>query len=564
MIKKVRKIFDEILKSFCWEVEFELKEPPKEIKFDFATNLPLSVARKYKVSSQKVFENIKNELLKKFKEIFIEIKFSEPGFLNFNLSLNFYFDEIQEIFRNKERYLKSNSENVVGKKLLIEFVSANPTGPLHIGHGRCAVLGDVLGNIFKKLGYDLTKEYYVNDRGRQIDVLVASVIDSVLKIGDMYVEEEIKTWTEEIVKETKYKGEYIRDVAKKLKEKFFEISDRNIDSVKKFVVETMMEDIKSSLENFKVKFDNYFYETSLYNSGETDRIKEILLKKISSKEESLVEYKDGALWFKSHKFSEDDKDRVLIKSNGEPTYFFSDIAYHYNKISRGYNWLINIWGTDHHGYVERLKSSCKTIFEFLGMNYKLDIILYQLVSLIKNGNKIAMSTREGKFISLDEVVKEVGCDVTRFFLLTKSPNAHLEFDFNLAKEHSLKNPVYYIQYAHTRCCGILKEIKQLPGNDQLINSVKESCEILKQEEIELIKKLCLYSEILQVCIETFSPHHLCNYLIDLARIFHKFYENCRVINNSEVIYYRLFLVMITKIVLSDALEILGVEAPQKM
>ncbi len=565
MIKKVRKIFDEIINYFCWEVEFELRSPPKEIKFDFSTNLPLVVSKKYKILPKKVFEDIKNEILKKFKGIFIDINFSPAGFLNFNLSLNFYLNEIIEIFKNKEGYLKSlNLEDVLDKKLLLEFVSANPTGPLHIGHGRCAVLGDVLGNIFKKLGYDLKKEYYINDRGRQIDVLLASVIDSILKFDDVIVEEKIKVWSQEIIKETKYKGEYINDIAKKLKEKFLEINLKNINMIKKFVIETIMEDIKSSLRSFKVEFDNYFYETSLYDSYETEKIKEILLKK-SSKEESLVEYKDGALWFKSQQLAEDDKDRVLIRSNGEPTYFFSDIVYHYNKISRGYNWLINIWGTDHHGYVDRLKGACRTIFNLLGLNYRLDIILYQLVSLIKDGNRISMSTREGNFISLYEVIKEVGSDVTRFFLLTKSPNTHLEFDFDLAKEHSLKNPVYYIQYAHTRCCGILKEIKKMPDKEQLINSIQENCKILKQKEIELIKELCLYSEILQVCIEKFSAHHLCNYLIDLARIFHKFYEDCRVISNdSKVIYYRLFLVIVSKIVLSDALEILGIEAPQRM
>lgn len=563
MIRKVRKIFDDILKDFCWEIEFELKEPPKEIKFDLATNLPIVVAKKYKISPQKVFEDIRNQILQKFKETFVEINFSSPGFLNFNLSINFYLDEVIEIFKNKENYLKY-SKYVSKQKLLLEFVSANPTGPLHIGHGRCAVLGDVLGNIFKKLGYNVSKEYYINDRGRQIDVLTASVIDSVLKIGGIVVDEDVKKWTEEIVKETKYKGEYINDIANKVKEKFSKVSKEYLSRIQKFIVEVIMEDIKSSLDNFKVKFDNYFYESSLYESGGTEKIKKILQEN-SYKEESLVEYKDGALWFKSTQFGEDDKDRVLIRSNGEPTYFFSDIAYHYNKISRGYNWLINIWGMDHHGYVERLKSACEIIFNSLKIDYRLDIILYQLVSLVKDGKKISMSTREGKFISLDEVVKEVGSDVTRFFLLTKSPNTHLEFDFSLAKEHSLKNPVYYIQYAHTRCCGILKEIKKFLNEEEIIDSLRKNYSILKQEEIELIKKICFYSEILQVCVDTFSPHHLCNYLIDLAKIFHKFYETCRVIEkDNEVIEYRLFLVLTTKIILSDALGILGISAPEKM
>ena len=562
MKERVRKILHSILESLNLQItDFELKEPPPEIKFDLATNLPIAISKAYKINPQEVFEKIKKLIDEKYRDVITEIRFFKPGFLNFNLNLNFYLEEIKNIILQKEKY--PIQENLPKEKILLEFVSANPTGPLHIGHGRCAVLGDVLGNTFKKLGYNLTKEYYVNDRGRQIQVLTASVIESLLdfNLQDVEIENDVIEWTKEIVSETKYKGKYISEIALKLKKEFKKINKDNIDKVQKFIVETIMDEIKQSLKNFKVEFDNYFYESSLYESKEIEKIKKFL------EEKELIEKKDGAIWFKSQQTG-DTKDRVIIKSDGEPTYFFSDIVYHYNKINREFDWLINIWGTDHHGYVDRLEGACEKIFEAENKKVKLDIILYQLVSLLKEGQRIAMSTREGKFITLDEVVNEVGSDVTRFFLLTKSPDAHLEFDFDKAKEHSLKNPVYYIQYAHTRCCGIIKEAigsLELPDSLKLMLLHLSDSSFREKEEVDLIKKLCFYPDILYLCIDTFSPHHLCNYLIEVAKIFHKFYETCRVIEkDNNVIYPRLFLVFATKIILNNALKILGISAPEKM
>jgi arginyl-tRNA synthetase len=562
MKEKVRKVLNEILTILNWETDFDLEEPPKEIRFDLATNIPIVVSKKYNIDTQLVFEQIKNLCLKHFGTyLFSDIIYLPPGFINFNLSKDLLLEEIKQIVLTAEKYPVCEPKE--GIKVLIEFVSANPTGPLHIGHGRSAVLGDVLGNIFKKLGYDITKEYYINDIGRQINVLSASVVMSLYNYDSSSVDNEIKTFCEDIVQQTCYKGDYIREIALKVKSNFRKVDKENFKEVQKFIVETIMEEIKLSLINFRVIFDNYFYESSLYEPNFVQKIKELLIKN------GLVEEKDNAIWFKSSEFG-DDKDRVIIRSTGEPTYFFSDILYHYNKIQRGYNFLINIWGTDHHGYVERVKLAFEKICSFENYNAKLEIILYQLVSLVKDGQRISMSTREGKFITLDEVVNEVGVDVTRFFLLTKSPNTHLDFDFELAKEHSLKNPVYYIQYAHTRCCSILSEVDKII-NLETVNSYLE--EYFKQlyehkfvdSELSLVKKLVFYPDVLNLCIKTFSVHHLCNYLIDLARIFHKFYEECRVIDRNKIIVYpRLLLVIATKNVIKSALDILNITAPQKM
>ncbi len=561
MKEKVRKALSEILISLGWEVDFDINEPPKEIKADLASPIPLLIAKKYNIAPYDSYNKIKESCFKNFvKFLFEDIQFSPPGFLNFTLSKEIFFEELKQIILQGKDYPKYESKN---KKVLLEFVSANPTGPLHIGHGRCAVLGDVIGNILKKVGYSLKKEYYVNDRGRQINILVASIISEIPE-RSINIDTNLKKWVEDIIKDSRYKGEYIKDIAQQLPNKFSELTMDTLPELKKFVVEIIMQDIRTSLDNFNVKFDNYFYESSLYENGYDKIIKKFL------EEKNLIEEKEGALWFKSEKFG-DQKDRVIIKSDGEPTYFFSDIAYHYNKASRGFDWLINIWGTDHHGYVERIKSACNSIFKSLNKDIKLDIILYQLVSLIKHGQKIAMSTREGKFISLDEVVKEVGVDVTRFFLLTKTPDTHLEFDFDLAKEHSLKNPVYYIQYAHTRCCGILKEVSKTVDIDEVIKNIDSYINFLyedknyNEQEIELIKKLCFYPDVLALCVDTMSGHHLCNYLINVSKIFHKFYEKCRVIDRNGIVSYkRLLIVLSTKIIISNSLEILGISIPEKM
>lgn len=561
MREKIKKVIEEILKQLDFEsIDFEIKEPPKNINFDFSTNLPILLSKKYNIGVDEVFKKIENLVDKNYKNVFLKLSLSSPGFLNFDISNEFYYDELKNILFEKENY--PILDKYKNKKVLIEFVSANPTGPLHIGHGRCAVLGDVLGNILKKLGCELHKEYYINDRGRQIDILTASVISVIAENSLVKVDEDVYKWSQNITLQSKYKGDYIKDIAYKISNAFNEINFSVIGELKKKIVNLIMENIKDSLKNLRVFFDNFKSEEELYNSQLPDKIKDLLEKF------SLLEKKDSAIWVKATNFG-DNKDRVIIKSDGQPTYFFSDIVYHYDKLERGYQWLINIWGTDHHGYVERLKGTIELIAKNLGIDMRLDIILYQLVSLMKNGERISMSTREGKFISLDEVLKEVGVDVTRFFLLTKSPNAHLDFDMELAKENSLKNPVYYIQYAHTRCASILREASKLDKSlsvELYIEELKKYILNLNKDsdEFKLIKALCLYPSVLIDCVENFSPHYLCNYLIELSKVFHRFYETYRVIDSNKINYSRLLLVFATKVIMNNSLLLLNIEAPEKM
>lgn len=561
MREKIKKVIEEILKQLDFEsIDFEIKEPPKNINFDFSTNLPILLSKKYNIGVDEVFKKIENLVDKNYKNVFLKLSLSSPGFLNFDISNEFYYDELKNILFEKENY--PILDKYKNKKVLIEFVSANPTGPLHIGHGRCAVLGDVLGNILKKLGCELHKEYYINDRGRQIDILTASVISVIAENSLVKVDEDVYKWSQNITLQSKYKGDYIKDIAYKISNAFNEINFSVIGELKKKIVNLIMENIKDSLKNLRVFFDNFKSEEELYNSQLPDKIKDLLEKF------SLLEKKDSAIWVKATNFG-DNKDRVIIKSDGQPTYFFSDIVYHYDKLERGYQWIINIWGTDHHGYVERLKGTIELIAKNLGIDMRLDIILYQLVSLMKNGERISMSTREGKFISLDEVLKEVGVDVTRFFLLTKSPNAHLDFDMELAKENSLKNPVYYIQYAHTRCASILREASKLDKSlsvELYIEELKKYILNLNKDsdEFKLIKALCLYPSVLIDCVENFSPHYLCNYLIELSKVFHRFYETYRVIDSNKINYSRLLLVFATKVIMNNSLLLLNIEAPEKM
>ncbi|MCS7231184.1 MAG: arginine--tRNA ligase [Elusimicrobiota bacterium] len=562
MIEKIKKILNEVLNDsgFFQVKDFEVKEPPPNINFEFSTNLPILISKKYNVLLEDVYNKIENSINNNYKNIFIEINFTSPGFLNFNLDRNFYYEELKKIFFEKEEY--PCLDKYKNKKVLVEFISANPTGPLHIGHGRCAVLGDVLSNILKKMGCEVYKEYYINDRGRQIDILTASVVEVIILENLSEVEEEVFSWCRKVLVDSKYKGEYIKEISVEISKIFKKITLNEIEKIKTKIVELIMDNIKNTLKRMGIDFDSYLNETELYKSGLNQKIKNLL------QEFGLIEEKEGALWVKAKNLG-DEKDRVIIKSDGEPTYFFSDIIYHYYKIMRNYNWLINIWGTDHHGYVERLRGTVELISKKLEKEVKLDIILYQLVSLITKNQRVSMSTREGRFISLDEVLDEVGSDVTRFFLLTKSPNTHLDFDLELAKEHSLKNPVYYTQYAHTRCVGILKEASNLEPNfsiEQYIDDFRDYISNLDKTsyEFKLVKTLCVYSNVLEKCIENFSPHYLCNYLIDLSKIFHKFYETTRVISSNKIDFCRLLLVVASKIILKNSLSLLNIQAPEKM
>ncbi len=439
-----------------------------------------------------------------------------------------------------------HSDILNGKKVLIEFVSANPTGPLHIGHGRGAAYGDSLSRLFEFLGAKVEREYYINDVGNQMEILAQSVRSHIDK---------------KPLQDIGYKGKYIEDIANEIKNSKLEIENAGI---KEFTINKILEWIKNDLEKFGVHFNNWFWESSLYPDPvsrdgvyKKNEVDEIIQK---LKEKNLAYEKDGAVWFKSTDFS-DDKDRVLVRDDGRKTYLASDIAYHFNKYKRNFDQYIDIWGADHHGYVERMKGAVKSV----GCDdKKLKIILYQLVNIIKDGKKINMSTRAGEFITLQEVMDEVGIDATRFFLLMRNSESHLDFDLDLAKKQTPENPVFYVQYGHARICSIFKEAeKQGVGSRK---SEVGGLELLKlKEERELIKKVLYFDDLLEIAARDYSPHYLTKYLQDIASCFHSYYNRNRVLTeNTDLTNARLAMCQAVKNVLKDGLNILGVSAPEKM
>jgi len=529
------------------DIKFSIEEPPKGINSDFATNLLLQLSKKDKINPEKLYQEIVKKLEK--SKIATDFAFSKPGFINFNISKKRLIEELQKVKNEKDKYPVIKQEKP--ESILIDFVSSNPTGPLHIGHGRCAVIGDILSRILSFIGHKVQKEYYINDSGTQIEILVKSV---QLKAEELKGEKSPSYPPLEKGEELDanlYHGKYIEEIAEDLlKEYNNKIPEPEI--IQKFAIEKILKMIKKDLHEFRVEFDSWVYESDLIKNG----LVENTIKELEKK--GLIYEKDNALWFKSSQFG-DEKDRVIKKSEGKYTYFGTDIAYHKYKFNRGFEKLIDIWGADHHGYVNRIKSAV------ISLGYReenLAILLYQLVSLLRAGKRVRMSTRAGEFVTLKEVIDEIGVDSARYFLSTKSPSSHLEFDLEVAKKKSSENPVYYIQYAHTRCCGILREA----SSQKYFSDEKANLELLNEkEEILLMKKILFYPDILLMCAKNLTPHHLAMYLLDFASIFHKFYDTHRVITeNREISNARLYLIKAVKTVLKNGLDLLGISAPERM
>ncbi|MDI6641444.1 MAG: arginine--tRNA ligase, partial [Elusimicrobiota bacterium] len=537
-------------------------EPPKNINKDLSTNVLIVLTKTTGIKNIKaVAEDTINKILQK-TNLLTDISFAPPIFINFNLSKNRLFSELESAVELQDEYPKLSDEEkfYTRKNILIEFVSANPTGPLHIGHGRSAVIGDTLSKIFALFGAEVQKEYYINNLGKQIELLGKSVELEARKIKGEKI-------TLKEVSENLYRGEYIKNLAEDL---MFEtngvIPDQKI--IESFAVEKILQMIKTDLKDFRIEFDSWVYESKLLE----DRTLETVMQKLQN--DGVIYEQDNALWFKSEEIF-DEKDRVIKKSDGSWTYFGTDIAYHWYKFKRGFNKLINIWGADHHGYSPRLLSAIKS----LGYDESVvNILIYQLVSLLRAGSKIKMSTRAGEFVTLREVIDEIGVDATRYFLSTKSPDAHLSFDLELAKKESSENPVYYIQYAHTRCCGILRRCSlSLSDEQQVVEAGKHTTQaspglsgrllqlLTESQEHQLMKKILLYPEMLYLCARNLTPHYLSNYLLDLATIFHKYYETTRVIlDDIELTKARLYLIKGIKTVLRNGLALLGITAPERM
>ncbi|MBI4489802.1 MAG: arginine--tRNA ligase [Deltaproteobacteria bacterium] len=524
-----------------------LLEPPKQKEFgDLATNVALVWAQRQRKPPRAIAEAILKNL-EDPRGILANVEIAGPGFLNFSFSPKFCYQRLKEV--DAESELEPDLGQ--GEKVQVEFASVNPTGPLHVGHGRVAVIGDVLANLLKAVGYDVEREYYLNDAGRQMEMLGLSLY---LRYRELYGEKAE-------FPQDGYPGEYVKEMAVGVKQRWgerflSEEKDKAIEFLSRYGGETSLGVIRSDLAEFGVAFDSYVSEKELRGKGEVQEAIELL------RSRGLMYSKDGAQWFQSAAYG-DDKDRTVIKSDGELTYFASDIAYHRNKLKRGFKRLINVWGADHHGYVARIKAAIKAFGYDPGL---LHVVLVQKVRLTRGGEVVQMGKRLGEFVSLREVLEEVGKDAARFFFLMRKADSHLDFDLELAKKESSENPVFYVQYAHARVASIFEQARQggLRVDDLILEDVNME-RLALAEEIELIKRVVQFTEVVEESVKELEPHRLVFYLLELAGEFHRYYNRFRVISDDAALTRaRLFLVRSVQRVIRRGLSLLGVEAPMRM
>lgn len=525
--------------------EVILELPKDKAHGDYSTNMAMQLARVAKKAPRMIAEAI-IENFDQTKASIKKVEIAGPGFINFYMDNSYLTDLIPTILKAGEQYGQTTVGN--NEKVQVEFVSANPTGDLHLGHARGAAVGDSLCNILDKAGYDVSREYYINDAGNQINNLALSVEARYFQALGM----------EKEMPQDGYHGEDIIGIGKKLAEeygdKYVHVSEQErFDFFREYGLKYEMAKLKQDLEDFRVKFDVWFSETSLYQNGKID----IALNKL--KENGYIFEQDGATWLRSTDF-EDDKDRVLIKNDGSYTYLLPDIAYHKDKLDRGFEKLINIWGADHHGYIPRMKAAIQA----LGYNKEaLEVEIIQLVHLYKNGEKMKMSKRTGKAVTMRDLVEEVGLDATRYFFAMRSADTHLDFDLDLAVSQSNENPVYYAQYAHARISSILRQ-----GKEQGIELTDElnAALITAEKEFDLLKKLGEFPQAVGEAALKRMPHRITNYIYDLASTFHSFYNAEKVLDadNLERTKARLALIQAAQITLRNALALIGVSAPEKM
>jgi arginyl-tRNA synthetase len=530
-----------------------VEAPPGNVPADSATSLPLAVAKRAKRPPRQVAEEILARL-PAGGDLIEKAEVSGAGFLNFVVSARWLTGELRAILTKRETYARRVPSG--GDRVLLEFVSANPNGPLHVGHGRGAALGDSLARILRHLGHEVVTEYYVNNMGNQMENLGASVMGRCREADPAYLDAAESAAVDARPPEDLYRGDYLKDVAKDVMARFPKGSDRprGLEFFKKLAIGEVLQMIQRDLAAFRVSFDGWFPESQLHESGKVDEALAAL------RANGHLEDRDGALWFLSTKFG-DDKDRVIKRQDERPTYFASDIAYHAEKYGRGFRRMIDIWGTDHHGYVRRVKAAV----EALGRDpERLHILLYQLVTLLREGKPVAMSTRSGDYVTLREVMDEVGADACRFFYALRSPNSHLEFDLDLAKKQAPENPVFYVQYVHARCCSLFREAeKRGVPTDRLAEF--PAPERLEPAERALLLRLASYPDVVQQCGRDLTPHHITTYLMGLAGEYHRFYESCRVLGEArETTAFRLALADGVRTIIKNGLSLLGVTAPDAM
>ncbi|MDC0545306.1 arginine--tRNA ligase [Gammaproteobacteria bacterium] len=555
------------------ELPVTLQENSDKNHGDLASNIALILAKPLKTNPQIIANTIKDAFIN--DEDLIKVEVAGPGFINFFLSTKTHNEVLKQIFNEKGSYGKSEPNN---QTVLIEYVSSNPTGPLHVGHGRGAVFGSVLAALLREAGFKVDEEYYINDFGRQMNILAASLW---LRYAQLF-NKEIN-----MIKNG-YQGEYLISIADSLKQiqsdKFYssqeEVSilinpekeeeaftDKIVEAIhsmlgqdffflRNFALEEILKIIKKDLLDFGVNHNYWFSESSLYDHVGSAKSKvEKAIEELSSL--GFVYEKEDAVWFRSSDFG-DDKDRVLKRSNGEHTYFASDVAYHGDKYDRGYDRVINIWGSDHHGYTPRVNAAMEASNRDIK---KLEVVYIQFANLIRAGKKVTMSTRSGEFITLKELMDEVTTEAARFFYINRKADQHLDFDLDLAKEQSKDNPLYYIQYAHARICSVLKK-----SNTTNKNIVESDLSLLDREkEVEIQKTLKQYPSVIERAAKSSEPHLICYYLKDLAGLFHSYYNSEKfIVEDEKLMNSRLFLLNGVKQVLLNGLLVLGINAPEEM
>ena len=544
MKKNLIKYLETALKNLGFPTDQIPVQIPKISKHgDFTTNYGLLQSKKIKQNPIDTSEKIKSELLSNDTEGFFEdISIVAPGFINFKINKKIIVLQLIEITELNESFGKNDSYK--GKRALVEFVSANPTGPLTVGHGRNAILGDTVSRILEWNGYNVEREYYFNNAGRQMRVLGESVYARYMEmLGHSYA-----------IPEGGYEGEYIKNIASNIYDEHGNsLENKKDDPIFKERAENLIfKDIEKTLLKIGMEFDAFFNENTLYDNGDIDKVIELL------DEKGLIYKKDGATWFKGTDLGRE-VDRVMIKSTGEPTYRLPDIAYHRNKFDRKYDLMIDVFGADHmDAYPDVIAATSALGYE----ENKIKVLIHQFVTIIKDSAPIKMSTRKANFIGLDELIDDVSADVTRFFFIMRGMNTHLNFDLDLAKEQSEVNPVFYIQYAHARACNILR---RFDGDINKMDNTKLSL-LIEEQEVQMITKLMHFPELVSNVSETLEPQMVANYLNELAAMFHSYYAKHKVIdiNNKDLTSARIYLSNCAKIVIKNGLNLLGIAAPEKM
>lgn len=541
-----RNIFIDALTKLNINASDRLKfETPKNPDYgDFSSNIAMQLAKELQDNPRniafRIIENIEYD-----KNIVTKLDIAGAGFINIKFSNNFYFDALKMIIDQNENYGKQ--EVGKGKSVNVEYVSANPTGLLHLGHGRNAAIGDTIANLYEWLGYDVTREYYFNNAGNQMNNLAKSIYARYMQFQGS---------ADFPFPEDGYHGEYIKIIAQELFEKegtkYNNGTESDLEFLKKYGEVWNFDKIKKTLERMKIKQDVFYNEDSLYSDGKIDAVI------AEFKEKNLAYEKDGALWLKLSELGQE-QDKVIVKTTGEPTYRLPDIAYHKEKILRNYDIIVDIFGADHIATVPDVFAGVKA----LGLDSsKLKVLIHQFVTLTENGEQVKMSKRTGKSYTLDELLSEVGEDVVRFFLIMRGISTHLEFDLGIAKEQSDKNPVFYLQYAHARISSVLDQARD---RDIKIEENADLTLLNTNAEINLIKEMMRFPEVIKAAADKFEPHIISEYLRDVATAFHLFYHDCRIIGiENDIMQARFALIKSVKTVIKNGLTILGISAPERM